>query len=102
MDRQAAFEFLSKEYPNLAAILNGTVSGHSTEWPMMRPELIKLVAAFAAIREECAKVAENRKQTKFSGLHDRQYIDGYLGACYDISEDIRNRTAQPAKAQEGA
>jgi hypothetical protein len=61
-----------------------------------------IAAAFATIREECAKVAENRKQTKFSGLHDRQYIDGYLGACYDISEDIRNRTAQPAKAQEGA
>lgn len=41
-------------YPNLQAILIGTVSGHSTEWPMMRPELIKLLDRI----DECMKVID--------------------------------------------
>ena len=33
-----------KEYPNLQAILSGTIAGGFRDWPTVRPELIKLVA----------------------------------------------------------
>jgi len=33
-----------EKYPNLNAILNGTVSGNFRNWGAIRPELIKLLA----------------------------------------------------------
>lgn len=36
-------------YPNLQAILDGRVSGHYTEWPMVRVELRSLLAAQSAV-----------------------------------------------------
>jgi hypothetical protein len=66
-------------------------------------EIEAIMEAFAAIREECAKVADGRSTIRFHGDHAREYRDGYLGACYDIAYGIRSmNTAQPAKAQEGA
>jgi hypothetical protein len=35
---------LLKEYPNLQAMMQGCVSGRSTEWPTMRAELCRLLA----------------------------------------------------------
>lgn len=32
-----------KNYPNLDAVLNGTVSGQVTEWPGIRTELANLI-----------------------------------------------------------
>lgn len=43
------------DYPNLEAILDGRVSGHATEWPLIRAELAALFAKLAAAetRLEC-------------------------------------------------
>lgn len=52
LTREQAIELLKEEYPNLAAVLIGCVSGKVSEWPMMKPELIKLVST------QRARVAE--------------------------------------------
>ena len=39
-----------EEYPNLDAILSGTISGEFRDWPAVRPELIKLVAELERLR----------------------------------------------------
>ena len=40
-----------EEYPNLDAILSGTISGAFRDWPTVRPELIKLVAELQRLKE---------------------------------------------------
>lgn len=42
-------------YPNLQAILSGTVSGHHTEWPAVRAELQRLLAAFTPSATACSE-----------------------------------------------
>ena len=42
----------SKDYPNLDAILSGTIAGHFNNWPAVRPELIKLVAEVKRLKGE--------------------------------------------------
>jgi hypothetical protein len=62
-------------------------------WPSKVEEDIKsILAAFGAIREACAKVAECYMANDCEGL--RRY------GTADIAHAIR--TAQPGKAQEGA
>lgn len=36
-----------KPYPNLSAIIQGTVSGSVTEWPAIRTELVRLCGCFS-------------------------------------------------------
>lgn len=47
-DLQQRVEEIRSLYPNLAAILHGTVSGQITEWPMIRGELEQLLNRIAA------------------------------------------------------
>ena len=37
------------KYPNIDAVLEGRVSGHATEWPLLRKELISLLSALEPI-----------------------------------------------------
>lgn len=48
---RAAFEELDA-YPNLSAILNNTISGKFSEWPMVAPELRRYAASVGAWRGE--------------------------------------------------
>ena len=50
----------SKEYPNLDAILAGTIGGNFRDWPAVRPELIKLVAEVEKLKAENEKHREQR------------------------------------------
>ena len=48
-----------RAYPNLEAIVIGCVSGHHTEWPMVRLELQSLVSSQrATIQQLEAKLAD--------------------------------------------
>ena len=40
-----------KDYPNLQAVLQGCVSGHSVEWPLVRAELTVLISERNALCE---------------------------------------------------
>jgi hypothetical protein len=75
------------------ALLKSLRIAHVFELDVLREYDVKAVAAaFAAIREECAKVAECYMANDCEGL--RRY------GTADIAHAIR--TAQPGKAQEGA
>ena len=47
-----------EKYPNLEAILNGTVAGSFRDWIAVRPELEKLVAEMAEVSKLRERVAE--------------------------------------------
>lgn len=43
---------IQNKYPNLMAILLGTVSGHNTEWPQIRVELKEFIEEYQQVLEE--------------------------------------------------
>ena len=40
------------DYPNLEAIIQGTIAGPFRDWPGVRPELIKLLKEIKELKEE--------------------------------------------------
>lgn len=66
LTRKQAPEFLRTDYCNLGALVSGTVSGHVSEWPMVRVEVIQLVNEHAILRaklEEVEKLSKSRRTT---------------------------------------
>jgi hypothetical protein len=49
-----------KDYPNLLAILEGRVSGHHTEWPMVRVELARLINRVGELEKFCDALTVQR------------------------------------------
>ncbi|MGH7207831.1 MAG: hypothetical protein ACREIL_00450 [Nitrospiraceae bacterium] len=55
---------LKDGYGNLAAVLQGCVSGDSTEWPLVRHELIELCTHVASVERELAASYEQFNEVK--------------------------------------
>ena len=51
-------------YPNLDAILNNTISGRFTEWPLVAPEIKRFVAQFAQLETAVAAAKEELATTR--------------------------------------
>lgn len=62
---------VSGYYPNLEAILNGTISGFFKDWPAVRPELIKLFKEVKQFRVEIDRSMEVRRSLRAELDHSR-------------------------------
>jgi len=55
---------MTQEYPNLQAVLDGRVSGQTSEWPQVRVELRALLAARAQDQREMERLRAVEKAVK--------------------------------------
>ncbi len=65
-----------EKYPNLEAILNGTVAGSFRDWIAVRPELISLITQVGKLESENTELIEERTwlyavNKKWQGKHKK-------------------------------
>ena len=76
-----------ENYPNLQAIISGTISGSFNNWPAVRIELCKLVAVHTS---ETTRLRENNaerlKEYHFSLLSLASEIDSYRKQVLDFGQ----------------
>ena len=84
-------------YPNLEAILNGTVAGSFHDWIAVRPELEKLVAELAEVdklRERIAELETVLRKVQQWGA------DARSADSYEVFQAVRLSLIDPAPSRE--
>jgi hypothetical protein len=77
------------EYPNLQAMMQGCVSGQSTEWPLLRAELCRLLATHDAdIASLSEKPATNQEFHQWLESYKPGVVfdHGDMAACWHAAQ----------------
>lgn len=88
LTQEQVIEYLHKDYYNLEAILIGCVSGKVSEWPMMKPELIKLVSENAELHLVVDALTLQRQQDALDGQTTVEELQRRLAAVSQERDDL--------------
>ena len=81
-----------EKYPNLEAILQGTITGRFSDWPMVKPELERLMAGVDELESENVKLIEERTwlytvNKKWQDKHEKLFVR--VGELETVLKQVR-------------